>query len=469
MRQEQSQNHPRVWWGRSVVLLASLLTFAISANIAWLNPFPENEAYRMGPTPVLWQYNPDAGVELVSAAWFPEAFRLYPQRISRPLYPALVHGISLVVERVAEPVRPLSRIEAAGVAYAGLKLITVLVAGQAAFAVLRRRLDVETSVIGAVLLITHWHLIEYGAAFHTTDLQMTSTLAVLWIASIVKERRLARAPLNSRRSKSAGLVDGFVAGLAVGLLLLAKQTLVAPLAVLAVLVLRRRFTLAASAIFGAVLPHLVYLGFLRVIGVSYVSWEVQEYGQGLWLVEAARQPMELAGEIMNSAISMVMQAGIFYGPVLGLAVVGLFIMSPRMLEADDRRWITLALFAAFAQYVAIQREVPYMTADLAVVVFGAAAIALTRLRAGLVVMFATRGSSVRSLVERKNFLIIIVAAWLAHSVIVLANIPLVPPHQQLMRDPTVLENRRDILERPDRYSDEDRVRARDGVLVSPTS
>jgi hypothetical protein len=451
---------------RGLVLAASFLTFLLSANIAWLNPSPEFEVYRTGPIPVLWQYNPDAGVELVSAAWFPEAYRTYPERIGRPVYPAIVRVISDAVESVAGPVRPLTRIEAAGVAYAGFKLATVVLAGQLAFGVLRRRLGREEAVLGSVLMLLHWHMVEYAAAFHTTDLQLTATVAVLWLAMVVAERAEARDRIQPGRSDRRLLGETFLAGLAVGTLLLAKQTLVAPLAVLAVLILGRRFLVAAIAVAAAGLPTLAYLALLRTQGIRYVSWEVEEYGQGRWVLEAWSQPGSLLAEIIDALGAFPLDALRFYGPILPLAAAGLMLGGRRWLKPSDARWIALAVVAAFFQYLGVQRKIPYMTADFGIVVFGAAAVALVALRHRLLSRQGERGFGRRLLGERP-LLAMVVGGSIVSAVLNLGNLPWVPPSEQPTRDPAVLANRVDILERPEAYSEDARERARDGRIIAP--
>lgn len=450
---------------RLTVLLASVLAFLISANIAWLNPNPDFEVYRTGPASILWQYNPDAGVEVVSAAWFPEAYRTYPERIGRPTYPALVNGLSRAVEWVAGPIRPLSRLEATGVAYAAFKLLTTLVAGQLSFAVLRRRIAVEAAVLGSVLMVLHWHMIEFAAAFHTTDLQMTATVLVVWLAMLVQERARIRLTASGGEARGSMVRDAFVAGLVVGILLLAKQTLVAPLAVLAVLVLSREVILAVTAAVGAVIPTAGYLLFLRARGIEYVSWEVEEYGQGRWILEAFGEPRLFGEALLDAASAFSADVVGFYGPILVLAALG-FWRGRGALRRWDLRWVLLATLAAFFQYLAVRRQIPYMTADLGIVVFGAAAVGLVTIRSVLRDALGRRRQRSSHWGERP-LLVFAVTSSLVMAAANLVNLPWVPPSEHPSRDPAVLENRVDILERPEAFSDEARRLARDGRVVEP--
>jgi hypothetical protein len=55
----------------------------------------------------------------------------------------------------------------------------------------------------------------------------------------------------------------------------------------------------------------------------------------------------------------------------------------------------------------------------------------------------------------------------AFGIAVLGNLPWVAPWDQRGRDPAVLENRLEILEEAGRFTDEERARARGGVIVEP--
>jgi hypothetical protein len=355
---------------RATVLAVSLLAFALSANIAWLNPAPESEVFRTGELPVLWQYNADAGLELVTAAWFPSAFDVYPQRINRPTYPAAVHAMSRVVEAIAAPVRPLTRLESAGLSYAALKLFVIVLAGQATLAVLRRRISLGAATMMASVLLLHEHTLVSAAAFHTLELQMFGTVFVAWLACIVVDRESRRRGRGGHGPSSRLYIETFAAAFGVGILLLAKTTLVPVVAFIALAALRKRIALLATVATGIAIPHLIYLSFLRRIGVRYRNWEVEEYGQGVWLLDAIRGgPSVLLPELIAAGGDFAIAAVQFYGPLLLLAGLGL-LWSRSLVSPIDRSLMALSGLAAFGQFLAVQRPAGYMTADLALFVAG---------------------------------------------------------------------------------------------------
>ena len=89
------------------LFLIPIILFIIGANYAWLNPHPEFKVYKTLDFPFFWQFNPDAGVEIISAAYFPEAFRMYKDRISRPTYPFLVNSIGYFSRIILKPFKKI--------------------------------------------------------------------------------------------------------------------------------------------------------------------------------------------------------------------------------------------------------------------------------------------------------------------------------------------------------------------------
>ncbi len=119
------------------------------------------------------------------------------------------------------------------------------------------------------------------------------------------------------------------------------------------------------------------------------------------------------------------------------------------------------VLASVAQFVAVRRTAAYMTADVGILVFGAAGAAVVR---GLDALPWRTGTGPGGLPRGAG---VVVGAWLLVGLAVLGNLPWVAPWDQQGRDPAVLQNQLDILEDPVRFSDEDRARARGGVIVEP--
>jgi uncharacterized PurR-regulated membrane protein YhhQ (DUF165 family) len=62
---------------------------------------------------------------------------------------------------------------------------------------------------------------------------------------------------------------------------------------------------------------------------------------------------------------------------------------------------------------------------------------------------------------------VVVVVWFLTNVLSFVHFPWVHPFDQLARDQAILQNRVELVEQYDLFTDEDRVRAWDGVLVEP--
>ena len=106
------------------ILILITFCFIIAANLAWLNPGPEKEVFKTTKTtPFFWQYNSDAGIEILTAAYFPKIFNTYKIRMERPTYPIVTKVIGELVGLFISPLRKLNPVEKAAAGHLILKLI----------------------------------------------------------------------------------------------------------------------------------------------------------------------------------------------------------------------------------------------------------------------------------------------------------------------------------------------------------
>ena len=154
------------------ILAVLLLVFAISTNIAWLNPFPDREVYKINEKiPMFWQYNSDSGVEILTAAYFPSVFQTYKTRIDRPGYPILVNQIGKFFGLIASPIYKLNPLQKTGIGYLILKFIIYCCSAFMMHTILSRYVTKEISLFAIFLTYIHSHSIFYATAFHTTEMQ----------------------------------------------------------------------------------------------------------------------------------------------------------------------------------------------------------------------------------------------------------------------------------------------------------
>ena len=69
-----------------------IVIFILSANLAWINPDTRG-AIKVLDIPLFWQYDADSILELGTATYFPDLLKDLPVRLTRPIYPLIVHTL----------------------------------------------------------------------------------------------------------------------------------------------------------------------------------------------------------------------------------------------------------------------------------------------------------------------------------------------------------------------------------------
>mgnify|MGYP004128177003 CR=1 FL=1 len=454
---------------RLVLAGAVALIFAVSSNIAWLNPWPEKASFRgVDSVPFMWQYNQAAGVEILSAAYFPQTYRTYTDRINRPTYPFLIHTIGAVVGTIASPIVDLGPLERAGAGYVILKLLVFFFGAVAMFRILRRWMGPEPSLLATLLMLFHAHSIEFVATFHTTELQVITPIFVLWMFLGVCDRLsqpLAADTTTARRQRAAryGLIVAASVGL--GVLMLAKQNYAIYLAILLFAAYKRRWLEAGVSVVAHLIPLAIYLAYLAAVDIPYVNHEAANYDQGVWLLDLFRQnPVLSIQQVMDSLWRSLLHLTGFFGVWLLLAVAALARRDRIGLTRDHLVFVGLFVFSTWAQIFAAARYYDYMMSDVAIVVFGLGAwFVWTFLERTIPDPPARRWVPSRSTISGA-----IVTVWFLANVLSFVHFPWVHPFDQPARNTEVLDNRLDMVENPDAFTDEQRARAHGGTLVDPT-
>jgi hypothetical protein len=348
-----------------IILGAVLLIFTISANIAWLNPNPDYVIKTHPKIPILWQYNGDAVVEFLSAAYFPEYYRIDKTRINRPGYPALAHTLGRVFGVLAFPIYRMDPLTQGLLGYMTLKLLIYLSGAFAFYYLVRRWFERRVALLAVLLLLLHPFAVIFSTTFHTSELQFITPiiLLALWFK------------LGDLYSHKNNIVFSLLAGL----LMLAKQNYAIYLAILAFsfFVLKRYKESILSF-----LVHLVPLGIwmfaLKMLGIPYYNHESAN-GLGVWLYQDLifRNPLEIVQTVLGS-VNLWLSALIgHFSLLVPAALAALVIVSAR--HAFSRNYYLFAGFFTFFSWLqtfAANRYNSYMTSDLSIIIFPLAAYAI---------------------------------------------------------------------------------------------
>jgi hypothetical protein len=461
---------------RLILAGAVALIFAVSANIAWLNPWPDRDSFRgIDSVPVMWQYNRAAGVEILSAAYFPETFRTYTDRINRPTYPVAVWALGNTIGFVLSPVVDLGPLERAGAGYVVLKLLVFFAGATVMYRVLRRWIAPEPALFAVLLMLFHAHSIEYVGTFQTTELQVITPIFVIAMFLAVVDRLQqppSPLPREARRRRLGDLGVIALASIALGVLMLAKQNYAVYLAIILFALWKRRWAEVAVSIVAHLIPLGIYLLYLRAIDIPYVNHEAATYDQGVWMVDLFRQnPIQSARMVLDSIKLSLRHLVGYFGVWLLLAAGALARRREFRLERDHLVFAGLLLFGTWAQVFAAARYYDYMLSDVAIVVYGLAAWVvwywLEQIGDDGLGSFDRDRRSVSPDGLRHGLARGILTVWFLVNVLSFVNFPWVHPFDQPARGSDILENRLEMVENPDAFTDEQRARARGGVIVEP--
>ncbi len=382
-----------------------ILIFAISSNLAWLNP-PRSSEVKGGKfmkfsetIPFMWQYSSDSKLEIVSAGGFPSVFKTIPMRINRPLYPMIVHYLGDSVAYFTSLFVKLAPFYSTAIGYILLKLWVYILGAILMYQLLlpfyqNRRF---WAVYAVALTFFHHFSIENIAKYHTTELQVISPIIILY--------------LFTQLVKSYSVQKNIIFSIIIGSLMLAKQNYAVYLAVLLYALLYWRFKEVAISTAAHFIPLLLWLAFLHVYGLEYYNHEAVAYSQGVWLYQEFIQlnVFEMIQTVLNFVESHLMYAVKHYSIWLFLAFLALGGFSFKR-KKDVTLLFLLCMGTTWLQWFAARRYDPYMTADYTIFVFGMATMALCRV------------------FKRKSFLYGIMALWIFINILSFVRFPWVHPY-----------------------------------------
>jgi hypothetical protein len=416
------------------LFLIPIILFIIGANYAWLNPHPEYQVYKTLDFPFFWQFNPDSGVEIVSAAYFPDAFKMYKDRINRPTYPLLVNSIATFIKLIIKPFYDVSSLEAAGGGYIILKLLIFFLASLALYNIFHFYLnDTLLSFFGLILIFFHPFSIEAFSTFHTFELQFINPIIFSFFFLI----------LTKNYSHKKNIFFSII----VGILLLGRQNYAIYLSFLTFSILNKHYFSVIVSFLSHLLPLGLYYIFLDLYNITYVNHEIENYNQGIFILNYIKdfQFEQLFIELGTSLFFFIKSIFSYFYIVILFILLG-----HKNLKVTKIHLIYLStiLFFTHIQFLAARKyDIAYMVSDMSIFIVG-------------IGLYAIRNNSF--FILNKN---IIASAYFLISIFTLINLPLKNPYEFDFRSQKVLNQRKNMIENPEKYSDIDRKNARNGVLI----
>lgn len=353
---------------RPYPLIAGIILsiFIISANLAWLNPNPDYVVKTNPRVPILWQYNGDATVEFLSAAYFPQYFKVDKTRTNRPAYPFVAKVLGETYGLIALPFHELNPLQKGLLGYMTMKFLVYLSAALALYSIAKRWFSKEVALLSVPLLLFHPFAVVYSGTFHTSELQFITPifLVAMWLN------------LADHYSHKKNIAFSVLAGL----LMLAKQNYAGYLAILAFSFLYSRKYKETILSFAA---HLIPLGIwlisLKLLHIPYYNHEATVYGDGLWIFTdlLTKNIFEIIKTLASFTTEWMLAITKYFTISIFSALLAFSL--PGVREKVSRAWIVFALILLgtnWLQFLAAKSFAAYLSSDIAVLVFPLAAYSI---------------------------------------------------------------------------------------------
>ncbi len=343
----------------SVVALF-LVFFIVAHGLCWLNPSTGRPSVSF-PIPYGWEYDCDSGVELCSAIDFPAGMLREKFRIARPLKNALLSAPSRLLELVV----PLSRKMKMGISYMGHHVMNFLLLFFVLLVLFRlgARAQVEPEGLFIVSVWLLFATLTGMATSHTTLFQIATPAMIM----LVLLRSLAIEEW-SRRDK---IVSYILYSVLCGFTALIKQQYAPFLAVLAFVLLTRRWMLALIWATTFHLPLLFYRLSLHLTHIQWYNHEAQVHRQGVWWLDSLRSNglLSTVKKFIEIAASSADLFASYYGLVLlGTAFLGFCVKPIDAFQRNLKLFAVLMVASNFIQTIGAARLKGYMFGDSFLVV-----------------------------------------------------------------------------------------------------
>lgn len=408
------------------LLLLVTFCFIIAANYAWLNPHPDSKVYKTTQDiPFFWQYNADAGVEILSAAYFPKIFHTYKSRMDRPTYPIVVKVLGESIGILLLPFKDLSKLEKAGAGYLLLKIIIFSLFALISFQIFERYMPKEYALFSVFLIMTHFFSIKAFAMFHTQELQFITPSIIIYFF------------LNL--SKKYSHFKNIIFSIIVGILMLGKANYAIYLGFLSFSFLNKKYIEVILSFLTHFIPFAIYILYLDIINLKFVSLSVSEHQQGVWLLNSGLMTFDqLSKLILDSLYSFSLNVLEYYHVLIPLSLMGLIIFKNKERKSYYLLIFILLFFTWFQEFFS-NRYRAYMTADLSIILFGFSSYAIYTFS--------------KNIHLKNNLLIFISILWFFLNILIIINFPYVHPNSHLERDTEVSKNRLYMIENYELYDE----------------
>ena len=240
------------------LFLFTIFSFLISANIAWLNPFPDAILYKIFENfPFLWQYNRDVPVEILSSTGFFEYFERDPTRMERPGLPLLAYILGHIFYLLNFNIINLPIIYFTAGSYVLVNFILHYLTSILLYKILKTFFSENLSKIGVIIFFLNYVTIRHFAEIHTNNMLLLTPVIISYLA------------LNILKKEN--FLNIFLFSIIFGLLVLIKSVYSFYIAILIFLFLKRKYFTVLQSIIIHLIPLIIWLLILKTKNLEFYS------------------------------------------------------------------------------------------------------------------------------------------------------------------------------------------------------
>lgn len=234
------------------------ISFLISANIAWFNPFPNQALYRVfDKIPFLWQYNVDVPVEILSATGFLEYFERDPTRLERPGLPFLAYILGHIFFFLNFNIIDLPIIYFTAGSYILVNFILHFISAILLYKILKIYFSENISKIGLIIFFLNYITIRHFAEIHTNNMHLLVPIIITYFVFKI---------LNKE-----SFLNIFLFSIIFGFLVLIKSLYSFYITVLIFFLFKKKYLTIIYSILSHLIPIIFWLLILKIKNLEFYS------------------------------------------------------------------------------------------------------------------------------------------------------------------------------------------------------
>jgi hypothetical protein len=239
------------------LIFFSFLSFLISANLAWFNPYQDAQVYKVMEIPFLWQFNRDVPVEILSSTGFLEYFERDPTRIERPGLPFLAYIIGHAIYSLIFKIVDLPLIYFTAGSYVLVNFFLHYITSILLYKILKIYFSENISKIGIIIFFLNYITIRHFAEIHTFNMHLLSPIIIAYLT------------LNFLSKEN--FLNLFLLSFVIGLLILIKSLYSFYITVLLLFFLKKRYLVVIQSIIIHSIPIIIWLLILKLKNIEFYS------------------------------------------------------------------------------------------------------------------------------------------------------------------------------------------------------